>query len=343
LRKTFQKLFVTVWGAFALSLVLGNAFAQSQSYSGSDGYDASYRSPLDLVSKITEVDITLEKGSPVKSQVMKSQNNSQFKGKGYEPSRHSPLDLVSKITTEQIPVQKSGELPRLDPQRMGFSNTAEGFEDAEDPFADEHPEYPQISDPFEGYNRFMHSVNDGLFEYLMEPVARNYAEFLHDDIRLAIRNLFSNVGAPLRLVSSILQGDVDKTVRVFGRFILNSTVGIGGLFDVAANYYEVEPVNEDFEQALGHFGVGSGPYFVLPFLGPSSARNVVGKVIDSFLSPMIIFAPGFSAGAAMNATEIINSLSFHYKGYSALKNDSVDPYISMRDFQHQYREKLIHE
>ena len=297
-----------------------NADAQNQTYSYSKGYGDNYHSPLDIVSKITEVEITIEKNTPTHKEL------SEFSGE------IDPEAVEKKIISQKHLIETAG-----------ISSTMPDFTEADDPFADEHPEYNQISDPFESYNRFMYSVNDGLFEYLVEPVARNYAGYVHDDIRMAIKNLFNNLGAPIRLFSSIIQGDLDKSVRVVGRFVLNSTVGLGGLFDVAGNYYKVESVNEDFEQALGYYEIGSGPYLVLPFFGPSSIRNVVGRIIDSILSPTILFSPSFLIAAGITATDTVNSISFNYQGYNDLKQDAVDPYISLRDFQHQYREKLINE
>ncbi|MFQ5716787.1 MAG: MlaA family lipoprotein, partial [Nitrospinales bacterium] len=140
----------------------------------------------------------------------------------------------------------------------------------------------------------------------------------------------------------ILQGDVDKSVRVFGRLIINTTVGLGGLFDVA-KYYEIDSVNEDFSQALGYHGVPTGPYLVLPILGPSSGRGAVGQVVDMFLNPLVFISPSFLVGSGITIGRNVNDTSFTMDGYNDLKESAVDPYVSMRDFTHQYREGLIRE
>ena len=141
-------------GAFALGTFFsGVVEAQTEDRSYVKPYDASYRSPLDLVSEITKVNIKLEK------------------------------EVLAQTDQDVAPVlEGSKSLPWPLTQTADISSTMPDFEEAEDPFADEHPEYPPIDDPFEDYNRFMHSVNDGIFEYFIEPVASTYAELIHDEI-----------------------------------------------------------------------------------------------------------------------------------------------------------------
>ncbi|MEE2986911.1 MAG: VacJ family lipoprotein [Nitrospinota bacterium] len=222
------------------------------------------------------------------------------------------------------------------------SQKIETYEDLEDPFALDSQKIPEIGDPFEGYNRFMYDVNEGFYDYLMEPVARGYRYVLPDDIRIAIRNLFNNALFPVRLVSSLLQGDLDKSGRVLSRVVINTTIGLGGLFDVAGNHFEIKNVQEDFDQALGYHGVPTGPYVVLPFLGPSTARNVVGRVVDSVLSPTI-FSPTFLIGFGITFADNVNETSFIIDDKKQLEESAVDEYISIRDFYHQYREVLVRE
>ncbi len=323
---------------------------------------------IDLVQNIANVSITIEKSSPKVMMASSAESTVAV----------SAIDLVQNIariptvTPEVAPksedvsdkaavkpdAEKISEVAQITPKadieiRKEFptdiqSDSAEGFEmpefnSSDEPFADEHPEYPQIKDPYEGYNRFMQGVNDGMYDYMIEPVATVYRDWVPEQFRLGIKNVFANAASPVNFVSSLLQGDLDKAARVIGRLVLNSTVGIGGLFDVAGDYYEVEPVNEDMEQVLGSYDVGSGPYLVLPFFGPSSPRNLVGKVFDSLLNPAFWFSPSFVVGAGITAEERVNSTSFIVDDYKDLKENAVDPYISLRDFNHQYREKLIRE
>lgn len=228
------------------------------------------------------------------------------------------------------------------PAEEEFEEELEFEEGFEDPFAAETPEYPPIEDPLEKYNRMMFNFNDKVFVYFFEPLAKGYKKVVHEEIRLSIKNVFANALSPVKLFSSILQGDVDKSVRVFGRLIINTTVGLGGLFDVA-KYYEIDSVNEDFSQALGYHGVPTGPYLVLPILGPSSGRGAVGQVVDMFLNPLVFISPSFLVGSGITIGRNVNDTSFTMDGYNDLKESAVDPYVSMRDFTHQYREGLIRE
>jgi phospholipid-binding lipoprotein MlaA len=177
----------------------------------------------------------------------------------------------------------------------------------------------------------------------MDPIARGYRDFMHVEIRIAIRNAFSNVMSPIKFASSLLQGDLGKSGRVLGRLIINSTLGIGGLFDVADKGFGIKSVNEDFDQALGSHGIPTGPYVVLPLLGPSTLRNMVGRFADSFLDPTVVFSPGFTESAAISVGDTINDTSFIVDDIKQLDKDALDKYESIRDFYHQYRFNLVNE
>jgi phospholipid-binding lipoprotein MlaA len=217
------------------------------------------------------------------------------------------------------------------------------FEDLEDPFAEAGSGEPVVEDPFEGYNRFMFDVNEGIYDYVMEPVARGYRYVLPIDIRIIIRNLFHNASAPVRLVSSLLQGELNKSGRVLGRFLINTTAGLGGMFDVAGQEYEIAKVNEDMEQALGAHEFPTGPYIVLPFFGPSTGRGVAGRVFDTFLSPTVLLGAPTVISTGLTVEETVNNVSFIIDDKKALEQGVLDPYESMRDFHLQYRKKLLRE
>ncbi|UCD10683.1 MAG: VacJ family lipoprotein [Nitrospinaceae bacterium] len=221
--------------------------------------------------------------------------------------------------------------------------TEDVYEELEDPFAVAGDEVPVVDDPFESYNRFMFDVNEGIYDYFMEPVARGYRWVLHEDVRIIITNLFDNVAAPVKLVSSLIQGDLAKSGRVLGRFLINSTAGLGGMFDVAGQEYDIENPNEDMGQALGKIGVPTGPYIVLPFFGPSTARSAVGLGMDSLLSPSFLFGAPFAVGAGVTVGEGINEVSFIIEDKESLEESAIDEYESVRDFYLQYRENLLKE
>ena len=216
----------------------------------------------------------------------------------------------------------------------------ETFDDLEDPFASKL-NTPEMSDPFEGYNRFMFDFNQGFYESLMKPVVTEYRDFVNEDIRIGIANIFDNAMAPLKLVSSFLQGDLDKTGRVIGRTIINTTLGLGGMFDVADSAFDIKDVNEDLDQVLGVYGVPTGPYVVLPFFGPSYVRNIVGRIGGTFLSPSFHFAPGVEVSAGLSMTDELNDTSFIIDDINQMDESTIDKYESIRDFYGQYRDVLV--
>lgn len=238
---------------------------------------------------------------------------------------------------------KAGETVVAQSPFKDYTHESKSFKDLEDPFAEKEKPLPPLRDPVEGYNRFMYNVNEKLYDYFFEPVARGYRNVVHEEIRLALKNMFDNALSPVKFVSSAIQGDMHKSGVVLSRFVLNSTIGIAGLFDVAGNEYELENVNEDFDQALGYHGVPNGPYIVLPFFGPSTARHTVGRVVDSFLNPTTFFSPSFLVGAGITVEEKVNDTSFIIEDKKSIEESAVDEYESVRDFYHQYREGLINK
>lgn len=238
--------------------------------------------------------------------------------------------------------EKSSEEIGQTASALETSPSVEFYEEMEDPFGPPKEDgFPELTDPFEGYNRFMFNVNENLYDYVMEPVARGWRFVLPEDLRIVIRNAFDNALAPVKLVSSLAQGEWGKSGRVLSRTLINTTAGLGGMLDVAGQEYGIENVDEDFDQALGHYDVPTGPYIVLPLLGPSTARNVSGRVVDSFLSPTIFFSPGFLVGAGITTAETTNDTSFIIDDKKALEESAIDEYESVRDFYHQYREGLL--
>ena len=213
----------------------------------------------------------------------------------------------------------------------------------EDPFAAEEVVIPLMTDPFQGFNVAVYGFNDGVYEYFMRPVAETYRGVVNEEVRIAIRNLFDNALIPTKLVSSLIQGKWEKAGRVLSRTLINTIFGWGGALDVAGQEYGIKDVDEDFAQALGYHGVPSGPYVVLPFLGPSSVRHTVGQGVDLVLDPTFFFSPGFWASAGMTGGKMINGVTFYIDDIKFLKEGAIDPYESIRDFYHQRREILIEE
>jgi phospholipid-binding lipoprotein MlaA len=140
-------------------------------------------------------------------------------------------------------------------------------------------------DPLESYNRGMFAVNKQIDSFLLRPVAKGYRYVTPEGIRSRIGNASDNLHEPLNMMNAFLQGDFDHGMVSFWRFMINSTVGLAGLHDVAATA-GLSPRREDFGQTLAVWGVGSGPYLVLPVFGPSNLRDTGGRVGDWAADPV---------------------------------------------------------
>lgn len=201
----------------------------------------------------------------------------------------------------------------------------------------------EIPDPLEPMNRVFFQFNDKLYFYLLKPVASGYKAVLPTTIRTSVGNFFDNIIYPIRFVSCLFQGKIEGAFVETGRFLTNSTIGLAGLFDPATDLLNLKKYDEDAGQTLGTWGLGFGFYLDLPFLGPSSLRDGIGKVGDYFLDPIYYFCPDFWDKAAFKSTDVINSTSFHIGDYESLKESSIDPYIALRNAYFQYRTRAVEE
>ena len=138
-----------------------------------------------------------------------------------------------------------------------------------------------------------------------------------------------------------MQLEFKKSGRVLLRTLINTTLGVGGIADVAGEEYGIKNVNEDFDQALGAFGIPTGPYVILPFFGPSTARNIIGRAADAIMSPgpMVGASVGLNIGIAVE--DNVNAASFIVDDKKQLEDSALDEYESVRDFYHQYRYGLL--
>ena len=223
----------------------------------------------------------------------------------------------------------------------------------EDEFLDEFDDELKIerrSDPFSGYNRVMTSFNDTLYEYVLAPTSRGYRFLVHKEIRISIANFFQNIEYPQRVINNLLQGKLYNSLEETERFIVNSTIGIFGLFDPAKSYFNIKPHNEDLGQTLGYWGVGAGPHIVLPFLGPSNLRDTLSLYPDSYLNPIDYqedrthnLTNDYGESVGIKTFGMINYLSLHSREYDKLKEGAIDLYPYLRDIYEQRREKQIKE
>jgi len=222
-------------------------------------------------------------------------------------------------------------------------------DDELDEFEDEL-EVKEIYDPLSGYNRVMTSFNDGAYEYVFKPVAKGYRIVVHKEIRLSTQNFFHNLYYPVRVVNNLFQCKFKNSAEETGRFLINSTVGVLGLFDPAKSEFNLQEHEEDFGQTLGFYGVGSGPHIVLPLLGPSNLRDTISLYPDSLLSPFdyddrsyYAITDTWGEYIAAMSVEKINYTSLYMDKYDKLKEDAIDLYPYLRDVYEQYRDKQIEE
>jgi len=208
-----------------------------------------------------------------------------------------------------------------------------------------------ISDPLSGYNTFMTSFNDIFISYALNPVSEVYGYIIPQPMRIGISNAFHNLNFPIRFVNNILQGKFQNSTDELERFIINSTIGLAGLLDPAQNYMHISKHNEDFGQTLGYYGVGSGFHIVLPFLGPSNVRDLVGLSVDAYASPLVNvrgfesykLPNNFAQSTAIVAGYLVNKNSLELGQYESLKKDALELYPFLRDIYEQKRTAEIEE
>lgn len=188
-------------------------------------------------------------------------------------------------------------------------------------------------DPWEGFNRPVFRFNDTLDTYALKPVAKGYQAFTPQFFEDGVHNVFRNIGDVTNLANNLLQGKVHDAGVDGGRLIFNTTFGLLGFFDVASEM-GLQRNDEDFGQTLGAWGLGSGPYLVVPFLGPSSLRDAPAKIPDSFLGPY----PYIDHVPTRNVTRAVNVVDTRASLLSAEKMVSGDKYIFVRNAYLQNRE-----
>lgn len=220
------------------------------------------------------------------------------------------------------------------------------------PAAREEPdEYvlPRISDPLEPMNRAIFRFNDGFYTHVLRPFARGYERAVPSPARRGLGNFFDNLKFPVRFVSSVLQGKPGRAARETGKFLLNTTVGVAGLARVSDSVPQLMAVSpEDMGQAFGAWGIGAGPYLVLPFLGPSSVRDTVGMTGNTLLSPVNWAATertvrGYDSTwrISLQALDFANASPDQIRTYDSFKQSAIDPYISVRNGYLQHRAAAI--
>jgi phospholipid-binding lipoprotein MlaA len=163
-----------------------------------------------------------------------------------------------------------------------------------------------------------------------------------DRVQVMISNVYDNASFLPRMMNSFFQGKFDGGMREFGRFLFNTTIGVGGLFDVA-KMEGIEKSREDFGQTLGFYGWGPGPYLILPFLEPLTVRDGIGKAVDGAMDPVSYFVPFFYTRLILKVEETINDRSLNLELFQGFEESVIDMYSAVRHGYLKRREKMIKE
>jgi phospholipid-binding lipoprotein MlaA len=206
-------------------------------------------------------------------------------------------------------------------------------------------EFEQNNDPLEPFNRAMYAVNDGLDTVLLRPAAKVYQTVLPQPVRTGVRNVLANLRSPVVAVNDLLQGNPDRLLVTVGRFMINTTFGLGGIFDVAGNTGMPGHV-EDFGQTFATWGVGEGPFLYLPVLGPSNPRDLTGFAVGIAADPLTwILAnngnTGDNLGYARLGLTVLDTREGLLETIDAVNDTSLDPYATFRSAYRQSRNQQI--
>jgi len=202
-------------------------------------------------------------------------------------------------------------------------------------------EAADVYDPLESFNRFMFTFNDKLYFYGIKPVATVYSHVIPGPLRVSINNGWQNLATPVRVANCLLQLKFRGAGIEVARFFINSIMGIGGLGDPAERMFGLHRQDEDLGQTFATWGVGFGPYLVLPFVGPSCPRDAIGMLGDSYLYPLNYYIGEFWKGAAIRVGKEINLRSLQLGEYENFKASALDPYVAVRSAYYQYRKSSV--
>ena len=212
--------------------------------------------------------------------------------------------------------------------------------------------YEEDFDPLEGYNRFMTKFNDKAYTYVLIPVSNGYKTVTPEVVRDGISNVFDNLMFPIRFVNNVLQLKFENSGIELSRFLINSTLGVAGIFDVASSQFDLQPKKEDLGQTLGHYGVGEGFHIVLPLLGPSNVRDIIGLSIDNLANPLNMYyddqlkykIPDTAKQELIyTGAYTVSDLPEKMDQYQAVKAGTIDIYPVIKEFYNKKREKEINE
>jgi len=263
-----------------------------------------------------------------------AQIQSSSKPENLQTAEESPATAEAKQGQEASNPEKKSE---------GLSDEDLEFEKELDFLEEPGEEAVTVADPLEPINRAIFHFNDKLYFWVLKPAARGYNYVFPEEFRIRVRNFFINLLFPVRFVNSILQGNIDGAAVELSRFVVNSTLGIGGLFDPSSRGLNLPMQDEDLGQTLGVYGLGNGIFITVPVLGPHTARSLVGWVGDGFLDPITWYVQPMLLSWGVKGYKKFNEVSLTLGDYEALKEAAIDPYVAIRNAYVQYRDTKVKE
>lgn len=221
---------------------------------------------------------------------------------------------------------------------------------------EEEDEYaqPAVRDPLEKLNRSVFKFNDRLYRHVVRPVSRGYEIITPRALRRGLVSFFDNVRFPVRFAGCVLQGKFDRAAAETGKFVVNTTAGVGGFIKVSDRFQPLRVPDEDIGQALGAWGLPPGPFLVLPVLGPANPREMAGRVGDYIMTPtswgrgsiipeewQVMNELSWEGRLTISALDTISVFPDLISAYDTFNKAAVDPYVAFRNGFLQYREAMI--
>jgi phospholipid-binding lipoprotein MlaA len=201
-------------------------------------------------------------------------------------------------------------------------------------------------DPLEPMNRYFFDFNQKLDRNAALPAATFYTSAMPNPARRSIHNFLDNLGGPVNVVNDILEIQFGNAATAAARFLVNTTIGVAGIFDVATDW-GLPARNRDFGETLGAYGVPQGPYLVLPFRGPTAVRDIGGDYIDGFFSPLYYMHVQYSGkqyvGLVKSTIGSVDNRAQNIVTYRDIERASVDFYATMRDYYRQRRQRQVED
>lgn len=211
---------------------------------------------------------------------------------------------------------------------------------ADEVYDDYYSDSTEVNDPLETINRGIFKFNEAVDFILLKPIARTYVFIVPEAGRTGVHNVLSNLGEPVNALNGFLQGNPERGFTSLWRFILNSTLGVAGIFDFAGANTDLKYVQEDFGQTLAVYGSGTGPYIVLPIIGPSSGRDTAGLVVDALTNPFNHLDNDKLVYGRL-ALNVIDARARNLDLVDDIYANSLDPYATFRSAYLQRREALV--